>query len=69
MRYVIIKNNEVINAIEFDSANEFTYPFNHDDIIRSDELLIGMKLIGCVWKFETLNLNCMVDQIDGSILE
>lgn len=54
MKYVVIKNKEVVNAIEWDGETDFTYPFEHDEIFRSDELQIGMKLIDGVWKYEDI---------------
>jgi hypothetical protein len=54
MKYVVIKNDEVINVIEWDGVTPFHYPFEHDDMVQSDELQIGMKLIDGVWKFEEL---------------
>ena len=52
MKYAIIKNNEVINVIQYDGISEFTYPFAHDEMIQSDDLQIGMKLIDGVWQYE-----------------
>lgn len=54
MKYAIINKDEVINVIEWDGKTLFHYPFNHDDMVQSDELQIGMKLIDGVWKFEEL---------------
>ena len=52
MNYAIIKNNEVINVIIWDGITAFHYPFEHDSMVQSNELQIGMKLIDGVWKFE-----------------
>lgn len=49
MRYAIINKDEVINVINWDGVTPFHYPFEHDDIVQSDELQIGMKLINGVW--------------------
>jgi len=56
MKYAIINKEEVINVIEWDGKTEFNYPFEHTEIIQSNELQIGMKLINGVWvhKEETL---------------
>ena len=54
MKYAIINKNEVINVIEWDEVTPFHYPFEHDDIVQSNELQIGMKLIDGVWKIEEL---------------
>jgi len=54
MKYVVINNNEVVNAIQWDGVSEFTYPFAHDEILQSDELQIGMRLIDGVWQFEEI---------------
>lgn len=55
MKYAIINNNEVVNAIQWDGETPFEYPFEHDEMIQSDELQIGMKLIDWVWKFEEIS--------------
>ena len=55
MKYAIINNNEVINVIQWDGETHFEYPFEHDEMIQSDELQIGMKLIEGVWKFEEIS--------------
>ena len=52
MRYAIINKNEVINVIEWDGKTPFQYPFEHTEMVQSDELQIGMKLIDLVWKFD-----------------
>lgn len=52
MRYVVIFNSEIVNAIQYDGISEFTYPFDHDELIQSDELQIGMKLIDGIWQYE-----------------
>ena len=52
MKYAIINNDEVINVINWDGITPFHYPFEHDLMIQSDELQIGMKLIDGVWKVE-----------------
>lgn len=52
MKYAIINKDEVINVIEWDGVTPFQYPFEHDDIVQSDELQIGMKLIDGVWKYD-----------------
>ena len=52
MKYAIIHNDEVINVINWDGITPFQYPFEHDSMIQSDELQIGMKLIDGVWKIE-----------------
>lgn len=54
MRYIVIHNNEIVNAIEWDGKTEFIYPFEHDNLQQSDELQIGMKLIDGVWQFEEI---------------
>ena len=54
MKYAIINKDEVINVIEWDVVTPFHYPFEHDDIVQSNELQIGMKLIDGVWKIEEL---------------
>lgn len=55
MKYAIINNNEVINVIQWDGKTEFEYPFDYDEMIQSDELQIGMKLIDGVWIFEDIS--------------
>ena len=55
MKYVVIKNKEIINVIEWDGKTPFEYPFEHDEMIQSDELQIGMKLIDGVWIFEEIS--------------
>ena len=55
MKYAIINNNEVVNAIQWDGKTPFEYPFEHDEMIQSDELQIGMKLIDGVWMFEEIS--------------
>lgn len=49
MKYAIINKNEVINVIIWDGVTPFHYPFEHDNMVQSDELQIGMKLIDGVW--------------------
>lgn len=34
MRYLVIKDNYVIQAIEWDGVTEYTYPFPHDTLIQ-----------------------------------
>ena len=55
MNYVIIHNNEVINKVIWDGETKFNYPFPYDEMIQSDELQIGMKLIDGVWIFEEIS--------------
>ena len=55
MKYAIINKNEVINVINWDGKTSFEYPFEHDEMIQSDELQIGMKLIDGVWMFEEIS--------------
>ena len=55
MRYAIIKNNEVINVIIWDGKTKFEYPFDYDEMIQSNELQIGMKLINGVWELPILD--------------
>ena len=55
MKYAIINNNEVINVIQWDGKTPFEYPFEHDEMIQSDELQIGMKLIDGVWMYEEIS--------------
>ena len=55
MRYAIIKNNEVINVIIWDCKTKFEYPFDYDEMIQSNELQIGMKLINGVWELPILD--------------
>ena len=38
MKYAIIHNDEVINVINWDGITPFQYPFEHDEMIQSDEL-------------------------------
>ena len=52
MKYAIINNNEVINVINWDGVTPFKYQFEHDSMVQSNELQIGMKLIDGVWKVE-----------------
>ena len=52
MKYAIINKEEVINVINWDGITAFQYPFEHDSMVQSNELQIGMKLIDGVWKFE-----------------
>lgn len=54
MKYAIIKKDEVINVINWDGVTPFKYPFEHDSMVQSNELQIGMKLIDGVWKFEII---------------
>ena len=56
MKYAIIHNDEVINVINWDGITPFQYPFEHDEMIQSDELQIGMKLIDGVWTIEDAKL-------------
>ena len=57
MKYAIIHNDEVINVINWDGITPFQYPFEHDSMVQSNELQIGMKLIDGVWKFEEVENN------------
>lgn len=52
MKYAIINKDEVINVINWDGVTPFQYPFEHTEMVQSDELQIGMKLIEGVWKFD-----------------
>ena len=56
MKYAIIKNNEVINVIIWDGKTPFHYPFEHDEMIKSDELQIGMKLIDGNWIMQNIEI-------------
>ena len=56
MKYAIINNDEVINVINWDGVTHFKYPFEHDSMVQSDELQIGMKLIDGVWTIEDAEL-------------
>jgi len=56
MKYAIIHNDEVINVINWDGITHFQYPFEHDEMIQSNELQIGMKLIDGVWTIEDAEL-------------
>ena len=56
MRYAIIKNNEVINVIIWDGKTKFEYPFDYDEIIQSNELQIGMKLIDGNWIMQNIEI-------------
>ena len=55
-RYAIIKNNEVINVIIWDGKIKFEYPFDYDEIIQSNELQIGMKLIDGNWIMQNIEI-------------
>ena len=55
MRYAIINKEEVINVIEWDGKTKFEYPFDYDEIIQSNELQIGMKLIDGNWELPILD--------------
>ena len=55
-RYAIIKNNEVINVIIWDGKTKFEYPFDYDEIIQSNELQIGMKLIDGNWIMQNIEI-------------
>ena len=55
MKYAIIKNNEVVNIIIWDGKIKFEYPFDYDEMIQSDELQIGMKLIDGNWELPILD--------------
>ena len=57
MRYAIIKNNEVINVIIWNGVTPFEYPFDYDEIIQSNELQIGMKLIDGNWIMQNIEIN------------
>jgi hypothetical protein len=54
MKYAIINKDKVINVIEWNGVTPFHYPFEHTEMVQSDELYIGMKLIDGVWKIEEL---------------
>ena len=56
MRYAIIKNNEVINVIIWDGKTKFEYPFDYDEMIQSNELQIGMKLIDGNWIMQNIEI-------------
>ena len=55
MKYAIINNKEVINVINWDGVTHFEYPFDYDEMIQSEELQIGMKLIEGVWELPILD--------------
>ena len=56
MRYAIIKNNEVINVIIWDGKTKFEYPFDYDEMMQSNELQIGMKLIDGNWIMQNIEI-------------
>ena len=56
MKYAIIKNNEVINVIIWDGKTKFEYPFDYDEMIQSNELQIGMKLIDGNWIMQNIEI-------------
>lgn len=43
MKYLIIKDNYVINTIEWDGVTPYTYPFDHDLMLwdQSESVAIG----------------------------
>ena len=61
MKYAIININEIVNVINWDGNTPFQYPFEHTEIIRSDQLQIGMKFIEGMWQFEQIENNDNLD--------
>ena len=55
MRYLVIKNNTVINAIECIEGDIPSYPMEHNSIIPDEEGCIGMGWI--IFDGEFVNTN------------
>lgn len=48
-RFAIIFNDTVIDAIVWDGKTEWHYPFDHDKVIESNDLQIGMIKENGAW--------------------